>query len=116
MERLEKIGKKYNRLPDQVEAMAFDLLKKSRKGISYTGDKFSDEILRLLIELKAVEQEHELAKFQITDEGVSYLERKWVLKDYHSVRRERLCEWIIKILTLLFAGIGAVAAVWSLFD
>lgn len=60
MERLEKIGKKFNRLPEQVEVNAFDLLKKSQMGISYTGDKFSDEILRLLIELKAVEQEHEL--------------------------------------------------------
>lgn len=115
MERLEKIGKKFNRLPEQVEARAFDLLKKSRKGISYTGDKFSDEILRLLIELTAVEQEHQFAKFQITDEGMTYIKRKYVLKDYRSIRRERISEWIIKILTLLFAGTGAFAAVWSLF-
>ena len=115
MERLEKIGKKFNRLPEQVEAKAFDLLKKSLKGISYTGDKLCDEILRLLIELKAVDREHELAKFKITDEGRFYLERRWILKDYRSIRKERICEWTIKILTLLFAGIGAAAAVWSLF-
>ena len=115
MERLEKIGKKFNRQPEQIEAKAFDLLKKSQKGITFTGDKLSDEILRLLIELKAIDQEHELAKFKITDEGMLCLERKWVLKDYHSIRKERTCEWVIKILTLLFAGIGAVAAVWSLF-
>lgn len=114
MERLEKIGKKYNRQKEDVEAKAYDLLKKSQIGILYTGDKFSDEILRLLIDLKAVEQEHELARFQITDKGMFYLKRKWVLKDYHSIRKERMCEWAIKILTLLFAGIGAVAAVWSL--
>lgn len=114
MERLEKIGKKFNRLPEQVEARTIDLLKKSQIGILYTGDKFSDEILRLLIELKAVEQEHELARFKITDEGMFYLKRKWVLKDYHSIRKEKIYEWTIKILTLLFAGIGAVAAVWSL--
>lgn len=111
MERLEKIGKKFNRLPEQVEANAFNLLKKSQMGISYTGDKFSDEILRLLIELKAVEQEHELAKFRITAEGMVYIERGWVLKDYSSIRKERIREW----LTLLFAGIAATAAILGLF-
>lgn len=115
MERLEKIGRKFNRKPEQVEAKAFELLKKSQKGISYTGDKFSDEILRLLIELKAVEQEHELAKFKTTEEGMIYIKRKWVLKDYRSIRRVRIFEWVIKILTLFFAGTGAVAAVCSLF-
>lgn len=114
-EGLEKIGKRFNRMPEQVEAAAFDLLKKSQKGILYTGDKFSDEVLRLLIELKAVEQEHELAKFKTTEEGMFYIKRKWILKDYRSIRTERIYEWIIKMLTLLFAGIGAVAAVWSLF-
>ena len=108
------IGQKFNRMPEQVEEMAFCLLKKSQKGISYTGDKFSDEILRLLIDLKAIEQEHYLAKFKITEEGMLYIERKWVLKDYRSIRTERIWEWIIKILTLLFAGIGAVAAVLGL--
>ena len=115
MERLTEIGKKYNRPTEDVEAKAFDLLKKSQIGVLYTGDKFSDEILRLLIELKAVEQEHELARFEITEEGMLYLKRKWVLKDYHSIRKEKMYEFTIKILTLLFAGIGAVAAVWGLY-
>lgn len=115
MDRLESIGKKFNHLPEQVEAKAFDLLKNSSEGITYTGNKFGDEILRLLIELKAVEQEHALAKFKVTEEGMIYLRRKWVLKDYYSIRRERMCEWIIKILTLLFAGIGAFAAVRGLW-
>lgn len=116
MKRLEKIGKKHNRLPEQVEYDLMSILKwknnDSEKPAIY-GTQYYHELVELLENIACIELGF-LEKV-ITDEGKRLIKQGFVIYDYHTpktlekrkIQRERL--------SLFIGFLGVIVGIAAMF-
>lgn len=116
MERLEKIGKKFNRLPEQVEYDLMSILKwknNEREKPDFYGIPYYHKLVELLENMGCIELEF-LDKV-ITDEGKRLIRQGFIIQDFKTpkkieqnlIRRDRL--------SLLIGFLGVIVAVATVF-
>ncbi len=116
MERLEKIGKKFNRQPEQVEYDLMSILKwknNEEEKPDFYGIPYYHKLVELLENMGCIELEF-LDKV-ITDEGKRLIRKGFIIQDFktpkkierNQIRRDRL--------SLLIGFLGVIVAVATVF-
>lgn len=115
MERLEKIGKKFNRLPEQVEYDLMSILKwknNEAKEPKIDGAEYCNTLIDLLLKSNCIGEG--FLEYDITSEGLRVLRQGYLIYDYKTpkvekqkkIRRETLALWIAFLSLLVgFAGL-----------
>ena len=114
MKRLQEIGNKYNRLPEQVEYDLMSILRwknKESERPDIAGTKYYYVLIDLLVKSGCIEQG--FGEYDITSEGVRVLRQGYLRYDcltpkvekQNKIRREILALWIA-FLSLIVGTVG----------
>lgn len=116
MERLEKIGKKFNRLPEQVEYDLLSILKwKNNEGEKpdFYGITYYHRLVELLESMGCIEVE--FFEKVITSEGQRLIGQGFVIQDFKTPKEEKQRKIQREKLSLLIGLSGVIVGIAGLF-
>lgn len=116
MDRLEKIGKRYNRPPEQVEQDLMSILRWKGGDCNVPtiiGLEYCDALINLLLRTNCIEEG--FGEYIITSEGQRVLQQGYIIYDYQTPKIEKEKKVLREQLSLCIAAIGLIIGLAGLF-